>query len=363
MNKFKVPIRNALYMYSYIWDKVDSDEYINISAKDDFKSADIYIELFLLNVRRIIKRGLYKEYKQKSECLNIIKGKIDFNRTINTQSLMNGKLYCSYDELNEDNKFNQILKYIAIRLLKSKNISLLHKQKLNRVIHYFSQIEYKEINKSDFNNLIYNRSNNYYFIMMKICELILNSQMLSEETGEFEFFDLFNSDENMNIVFELFVNKFYQYELPKNYRVKYQSILNLNFTGGNQNLLPLMKLDTLISNENETIIMDTKYYKNYLIENYDTKKLRSGHIYQMMSYMNNIKSFTENLRGILLYPLPFGEKSINESYEVKVIDEDKIRNAIIQFSTINLNDDWKKIKIDLLNLIFDEQNKEGKLYE
>ena len=33
---------------------------------------------------------------------------------------------------------------------------------------------------------------------MKICELIFGAQMLSESSGKYVFYDLFNSDENMN---------------------------------------------------------------------------------------------------------------------------------------------------------------------
>ena len=62
MNKFKVPIKNVLFMYSYIWDKVGNFDYINLSSEDDFVSSNIYAELFLINIRKILKRGLYKTY-------------------------------------------------------------------------------------------------------------------------------------------------------------------------------------------------------------------------------------------------------------------------------------------------------------
>ena len=114
MNKFKVPIKNALFMYSYIWDKVDNDDYVNLDVSDDFESTNIYIELFLINIKKIIKRGLYKEYNNKNESLNIVKGKIDFISTINNQTQKKGKLYCDYDELEENNIFNKIIKSVPL---------------------------------------------------------------------------------------------------------------------------------------------------------------------------------------------------------------------------------------------------------
>lgn len=338
-------------MYGYIWDKVGKIDYINLSSEDDFDSSNIYTELFLINVRKILKRGLYKTYVTTNDLLSVIKGKIDFSSTINKQTLKNGKIYCRYDELVEDNIYNQIIKSVAIRLYKSADITPENKKRLNKIILYFNQVAFIELKKSNFANLTFNRSNNYYFIMIKICELIYNAQMLSESTGRYIFFDLFNSDKSMNNVFELFINKFYKYELPKQYKVKYQSVLNWNLYGGNQSVLPIMKLDTLITSKEETIIIDTKYYKNYFIENsFNKKELRSGHLYQMMSYMNNIKS-NNLLRGILLYPLPFNEKPINEIYECKVVSNNKVKDAFIQFITIDLSMDWREIKKQLLNII------------
>ena len=147
----------------------------------------------------------------------------------------------------------------------------------------------------------------------------------------------------MNSIFELFVNKFYSYELDKKYKVKYQSVLKWNFEGGNNELLPDMKMDTLIYSKDETIILDTKYYKEYLSTNYDKKTLISANMYQMLAYLNNI-NVTNSLRGILLYPLPFDLDPINESYNAKVVsNNDGVQDAKIQFITIDLSKNWKEI--------------------
>lgn len=351
MNKFKVPIKNALFMYSYIWEKVDNKDFTNLSSEDDFESSNIYVELFLINIKRILAKGLYKEYITNSEKLNVVKGKIDFIKTINEQSLKNVQIYCNHDELEENNIYNKIIKSIAIRLYKSSDVTKENKKRLNRVILYFNQVEYIDLKKDDFKNITFNRNNSYYFLMIKICELIYNAQMLSEKTGKYIFYDLFNSDENMNNVFELFINKFYQHELEKNYKVKYQSTLNWDVASGNIDLLPIMKLDTLILSTNETIIIDTKYYKNYFVDNgFNKKELRSSHLYQMMSYMNNMKC-NNNLRGILLYPKPFEENGIYESYNVNVVSGNDVKKAKIEFITIDLSTDWKEIKKNLLDII------------
>ena len=53
MNKFKVPIKNVLFMYSYIWDSVNTKDFIDLSSEDNFASSNIYAELFLININPV----------------------------------------------------------------------------------------------------------------------------------------------------------------------------------------------------------------------------------------------------------------------------------------------------------------------
>ena len=79
----KIPIKNVLYMFSYVREKVKFNEHISLDSKDDFDSANILSSLFLFNVNTILKKGLYKEYNEVSEELKGIRGKIDFKNSLN----------------------------------------------------------------------------------------------------------------------------------------------------------------------------------------------------------------------------------------------------------------------------------------
>lgn len=339
-------------MYSYIWDKVDRKDFINLNSNDDFQSSNIYSELFLINIKKVLSRGLYKEYVEKNECLNSIKGKIDLKDTISKQTLINGKIYCDYDDFEENNIYNQILKSTAIKLYKSSNLSKSNKKKLNNVILYFNNVDYIDINMNTFKKLKFNKMNHYYYFIIKICELINTNQMLNEESGKYEFTNIFEDDSSMNSVFELFIYKFYQYELKNyGYKVKYQSQIKWQTSGGDESLLPIMKMDTEIISKTETIIIDTKYYKNYLdLDQFGKKTLKSANMYQMNSYLNNVNA-TNNLRGILLYPLSYGENGVDEKYNINVVSNNEVKPSSIEFKTIDLSEDWKKIYYNLLNIV------------
>ena len=66
-NSRKVPIKNILYMFSYIWDKAEAIDLALKDNNDDFDSPNILSKLFLENIKDVLKVGLYREYKSHIE--------------------------------------------------------------------------------------------------------------------------------------------------------------------------------------------------------------------------------------------------------------------------------------------------------
>lgn len=351
-NSRKVPIKNILYMYSYVWDKVQFNDYTFLNNIDDYDSSNVLSTLFLINVKSVMNRGLYKEYKEINEELRGIKGKIDFKNSMNNLSFENSKSFCNYDELTENNSINQIIKSTALKLYRLNDITDENKQRLNNTLLYFNNVDIINIDKKSF-DIQFNKNNIYTYFLIRICELINMCINLSEETGEYKFINIFDNDEIMQNIYELFVYKFYKHHFENKqhlFKVEYQHNLNWNFKRGNKDLLPKMKLDIMLANKDYLFIIDTKYYKEYTSINYDKESFISGNMYQMISYMNNINA-KQNMRGVLLYPKPYDKESINEIYDTSVVSNGVVKKAKIQFITIDLSNDWKKIEEDLLNII------------
>ncbi|MBQ7668315.1 MAG: hypothetical protein IJS47_03215 [Clostridia bacterium] len=349
--KRKVPIKNVLYMFSYVWDKAYFEEYVNLNNEDDFDSANILSTLFLINVNSILKRGLYKEYNEINEEIKGIRGKIDFKNSLNNLSFKNAKAFCNYDILNENNIINQIIKTTALKLYRANGITDENKKKLNNVLLYFNQVDLIEIKDSTF-NIRYNKNNLYTKHLINVCELINNSLMLSEDKGSYKFINILDDDKTMQNIYEMFIYKFYKYHLEekqKKYNVSYQTQLNWDLYNGNQEILPKMRLDILLKSAEETIIIDTKYYSNYLSKYMDGKgTLISGNMYQMYTYMNQINT-DSNLTGMLLYPL--NGEPIDETYDVKIMGQSEISDAKLRIKTIDLSKNWEEIEKDLMEMV------------
>ena len=109
--------------------------------------------------------------------------------------------------------------------------------------------------------------------------------------------------------------------------------------------------DIMLENEEKTIIIDTKYYSDYLSSFRDGKAtLISGNMYQMYTYMNQINS-SKNITGMLLYPL--NDNPIDEKYDVKVMRDKEISDAKFRIRTIDLSKKWEQIEEELLEIVND----------
>jgi len=186
--------------------------------------------------------------------------------------------------------------------------------------------------------------------MILICELINDSLMLSENKGSFKFIDILDDDRKMQQIFELFVFNYYKKKL-KEYTVSYQKKLNWNMFNGNQNIVPEMRLDIYLESEEESIIIDTKYYPNFLKNSYwsdDKRTLISGNLYQMYTYLNHLNS-NKKTKGILLYP--YNGEEISEKYDVNIMNQNNINESILQIQTIDLSKNWREIEEELNSII------------
>ena len=355
-NNRKVPIKNILYMFSYIWDKVEEIDLALKDNNDDFDSPNILAKLFIENIKDIFKIGLYREYKLHIEEIKGIKGKIKFKESLNKLSFENAKEVCEYDNFDENNIINQIIKTTTYRLYKCNHIKESYRRQLNNILLYFNNVDIIDVTDKSF-DIQFNRNNYYTYFIIMICKLIKDCTMLSEDEGKYKFINILDDDKKMELIFELFIYKFYDIELKNEYKVYYQQHLNWNLENGQRNILPSMRMDTVLygKHSKKTIIIDTKYYSDYLKKSYyseeDKKSLISRNLYQMNAYMNNINTDNE-LIGMLLYPMPYSRKEISEKYKIDVVSNGVAKKAILQIQTINLSNDWRNIKEELLNIIF-----------
>ncbi len=109
--------------------------------------------------------------------------------------------------------------------------------------------------------------------------------------------------------------------------------------------LPEMRSDILLSEGNNILIIDAKYYKNNIQTYFDNKSIISGNLYQIFTYVKN-KAFEDNTKtvsGMLLYAKTEDEVQPDVDY--------KMSGNLISVKTLDLNSDFQNIKNKLENLL------------
>lgn len=318
-------------MLMYAWDRAKDIKNIDIGNVSGNNLYDLLALVLGKSVSKIIKRGIYKEYKSFYEETPSLRGKINFDDSLKRNSFRNGKGFCEFDEFSDDVIHNRILKFTMYNILKSKDISKCIKDDVMKVYHYFNEVSLIRVSKSDFSNAKIHKNNSYYKLSLDICKLMYDNMMPDESDGGITFKEFYREDREMAYIFENFVRNFYKRHLD-NCTVVRENI-NWDASGDDLSFLPIMQTDITIKEFNKVTIMDTKYYRNSLSRNMDTEKFHSNNLYQIFSYLKNAEAKGEiyiKSRGILLYPEV--DKVLDESYE--------IQGHVVKVCTLNLNDDW-----------------------
>ncbi|TXJ34751.1 5-methylcytosine-specific restriction endonuclease system specificity protein McrC [Brachyspira aalborgi] len=347
-----IPIKNIYYMLCYAWNIIDE---INDIEFGDEKFENIYnlmakiLDYFL---NKLIKRGFYKNYILIEEDLSMLKGKIDFSKSIKTNVINQKRLICQYDILSTNILFNQIIKSTLNKLINYKNIDGELKNKLIILNRYFIKIKDIKINNNTFKSLKYHRNNIHYKFIINICKLVYNNLILdknyNENSGRF-YIDK-NENKTMHRIYEKFVLNYYKINY-QNFTVKSQPI-KWQIKNDNFNFIPNMKTDITIYNKEKCLIIDTKYYKEILKEHKGKKMIRPSHLYQIYAYMNNIK-FKGNIKGILLYAGT--NEIINKNYQKEKFDY-KIQDKYFSVRILDLNKKWENIEIQLNEIVEEHFN-------
>ena len=332
-------IRNIYYMLSYAFQELKKNNYEDI-AKEDFENIqNLFAEILYKGMSMQLKQGLYREYVEVHDTLPGLKGKLDIRESIKNQMLRKRVLTCNFDELSENNVYNQIIKTTAGVLMREKSVASERRRLLKSLMPYFDEVD--EINPFTikWNMLRFQRNNQTYRMLMNVCYFILDGMLLTTETGAYRMATF--SDEHMAKLFEKFVLEYYK---------RHHSELNANADHIEWNIdrenspmiefLPEMKTDITLRKDDKTLIIDTKYYGHMMQEQFNKLSIHSGNMYQIFTYVKNLDSGnTGNVSGMLLYA---------KTDEAVAPDLDAVfgKNRI-RVKTLDLNCEFAKIREQL----------------
>ncbi len=296
-------IKNIYYMLSYAFQVLKQSTYDEISGEEFDDIKDLFAAILAKGMARQLKQGLYRSYVMKSEDLCTLRGKLDIGGTIHNHLQRKHVLSCEYDELSENNLFNQILKTTAYLLMKADGVDSKQRNDLNKVLVFFGNIQMIDPFSIQWNRLSYQRNNRNYELLLNICYFVLAGMLQTTESGEYKMASF--SDEYMSKLYEKFVLEYYAEHHTYLSEVKAAKVkwdLDIDADEGMIKFLPEMQTDIFLRLGEKVLIIDAKYYSQSLQKQYDKLSLHSGNVYQIFTYVKNQDAQqTGNVGGLLLY--------------------------------------------------------------
>ncbi len=225
------------------------------NAKLKLKSAtilDLYFDLFLTETERIARHGFKKAYRNISENINKVKGKIKFERQIKFNYIHKEKFFVEHCIYDNDHLLNRIILKALVILSKLSNNPLFI-NRINKLLLYFENISEVNISENDFSKIIFNRSSERYQQAIQLAKLIILKYSPDLKCGKENVLAILF---DMNILYETYIYR----------KIKLLEI-NINISNikvHKQKRKPFwenrgIRADIIIETNNKNYVIDTKW--------------------------------------------------------------------------------------------------------
>lgn len=199
-----------------------------------------------------------------------------------------------------------------------------------------------ELSRGAFRQIQLHRNVARYAFLVNVAHLVARSFMPDEKTGRRRFHPFTASEQEMGLLFETFVRNFLRRE---------QSLFDVSRkkvpwdldpeTSSDPAWLPEMQTDVMLTNPTQRIVIETKYYATPYQSRHGGKKLISGHLYQLLTYIGQLPAIDgPEPTGVLLYASA-GERQCLQY---------RLGRHRILVRSLDLDRDWSAIHRDLMGL-------------
>jgi 5-methylcytosine-specific restriction enzyme subunit McrC len=248
---------------------------------------DLYFELFVNEVKYLLRQGLVKKYRKTEGNGTSLKGNLKFGKHISQNLVHQERFYIQYTTYDTDHILHSIL-YKAIKLLGRINTNESLQGSIKSLLLDFPEMADVKISEATFNKLILNRKTLSYQKAIEIARLLLLNYHPDVSKGSNHILALMF---DMNSLWEQFVYTSLRKHKKTESTITAQN--TRNFWKPNKGYTSKMKPDIVLNKDKENcVVLDTKW-KN--IKNYNPS---SEDLRQMFAYMKYYKA----KKVALVYP-------------------------------------------------------------
>lgn len=289
-------------MLSYAFQTLNQGNYDDVAVESFNEMYDLLAAILAKGIGIQLKQGLYREYINRQEELPVMRGKINMPGTIKNHLAHERVLTCDFDELSENNLFNQIIKTTVFLLLRYAKVKSEYKDDLKKKMLFFSNVDILEQTSIRWSSIRFQRNNQTYRMLISICQLIIEGMLITTDAGDYRLASFFD-EQRMCRLYEKFILEYYSRHYPE--LTVSASQIPWSVDDGITTMLPVMQSDIHLQKDNTVLIIDAKYYSHTTQTQYDKHTLHSNNMYQIFTYVKNrdyqFGDGEHKVSGMLLY--------------------------------------------------------------
>ncbi len=261
---------------------------------------DVFIQLFLNEVNKLVKRGIARSYETQEENLNYLKGKLQVSQQVKYNLVARHRHYMAFDELSANRPENRLIRSALQWAVKRVTGGTEHL--CQELLFHFSSIPLSRAISHDMESWHGGRLLQHYEPIRPWLDMIFKEHSPTSVDGSKEMLSLLFP---MERVFEDYVGQKLKVQFPEmdiSTQVRQQSLVTHKPLKKFEQQMFQLRPDLYIKHQGRVIIADTKW--KLIDENMPGQKYKisEGDFYQMLAYNQTYQKDEKDAEIWLIYP-------------------------------------------------------------
>lgn len=149
---------------------------------DQMNLYELFINMYLQEVRQLVKRGVKSDYVEKEDNLRYYKGKLLVNRHVRANLAHKERFYVSYEEFHPNRAENRLVKATLAKLQKLTT-SAENSKEIRQLLTAFEMVDASVNYEKDFSQVVINRNTKDYEMLMQWSKVFLMNKSFTTFSG------------------------------------------------------------------------------------------------------------------------------------------------------------------------------------
>lgn len=281
---------------------------------------ELFINMYLQEVRHLVKIGIKSTYVAKEDNLNYYKGKLIVGKHVSANFVHKERFYVRFDEFSPNRPENRLIK-ATLKKLQMITTSSKNSKEIRQLLTAFEMVDISTNYQKDFSKIVIDRNTKEYEMLMKWSKVFLMNKGFTTFSGDTTSRALLFP---METLYESYVAEHIKKIFNKSgFSVSTQDKGHYLFVNPRKQFA--LRPDIVLKKNERIIIMDTKW-KSLINNERANYGISQSDMYQMYAYSKKYQ--TSEIW--LLYPIN------DEMREVGPIKFDSGDGTIVNLFFVNL---------------------------